>query len=126
LPLSQCGELRSEALSEFLQDVNLDAIYSTDYTRTLSTARPTASAKNIEVDIYDALNLVALADHLIEVRQDALVVGHSNTTAVLAGLLSGKQLGDIDLRIYNHIYQVVICGDATTMILLHSSFECGE
>lgn len=121
-----CGERRSEALSEFLQDVNLDAIYSTDYTRTRNTAAPTAAAKNLDVEIYDASDLAAMAELLLAANQDILVVGHSNTTAVLAGLLVGKELGDIDLSIYDRIYQVVICGDVTNMNLLHSSFECGE
>lgn len=38
LPLSVCGEQRSQDLSIFLNDIHLDAVYSTDYTRTRNTA----------------------------------------------------------------------------------------
>ena len=39
-PLTKCGEQRSENLSTFLKDVELDAIYSTNYNRTKNTALP--------------------------------------------------------------------------------------
>ena len=57
-------------------------------------------------------------------RQDALVVGHSNTTGVLAGLLVGEELGGFDLDIYDRIYQVVIYKDTGRLHLLHSVFDC--
>ncbi len=89
LPLSQCGQQRSQALSFFLSDVQLEAIYSTNYNRTLTTAQPTAIAKDLEIQTYDASDLASLAQNLLSRKQNALVVGHSNTTGYLAGLLIG-------------------------------------
>lgn len=126
LPLSECGEKRSEALSVYLSDIHLDEIYSTDYTRTRNTAAPTAEEKSIETTIYSAADLKAFAKELLAKKQDALVVGHSNTTGVLAGILTDKNIGDIDLDIYDHIYQVVICGDNHQLNLFHSPFECNN
>jgi len=126
LPLSKCGEQRSHDLSNFLNNIHLDAVYCTDYTRTRGTALPTAIAKNIDVTLYDTHNLKSFSKHLLTNKQDALVVGHSYSTGVLAGLLTNETIGDIDLNIYNRIYQVVICGESRKLNLFNSSFKCIE
>ena len=124
LPLSTCGKQRSIALSSFLDDVHLDAIYSTNYTRTTNTAIPTADNKDIEITLYNGQDLDTFSNLLLDTKEDALVVGHSNTTGVLAGLLVNQVIGDIDLDIYDRIYQVVICGETRQLHLFHSSFKC--
>ena len=126
LPLSKCGELRSEALSEFLRGVHLDSVYSTDYNRTRSTAEPTSTSKSITTQIYSATNLEQFAQTLLELKQDALVVGHSNTTGFLAGILIGEEGEDIDLGTYDRIYQVVVSGNSARLHLFHSPFACEE
>lgn len=125
-PLSPCGEQRSENLSSFLKDVHLDVIYSTDYVRTKSTARPTANAKGLEIEQYDAQELKDFSQLLIDRQQDALVVGHSNTTGVLAGLLVGENRGAFDLDIYDRVYQVVVYKNKGRLHLLHVSMDCSE
>jgi len=123
-PLTQCGEQRSESLSNFLRDVNLDVIYSTDYIRTKNTARPTAQSKELEVSEYNPQDLDSFSKLLIASKQDALVVGHSNTTGVLAGLLVGKEIGAFDLDIYDRVYQVLIYNNSGELHLLHTAFDC--
>lgn len=123
-PLTSCGEQRSEHLSNFLSDVPLDAIYSTDYTRTKNTAQPTANAKKINIQEYDAQDLDNFARLLIDAKQDALIVGHSNTTGVLAGLLVGEQIGAFDESIYNRIYQVAIHKKCSRLHIFHTAFSC--
>lgn len=124
LPLSECGEQRSAALSNFLDDVHLDAVYSTDYTRTLNTALPSANDRDLNITLYNTQDLELIANMLLESRQNALVVGHSNTTGVLAGLLVNQEIGDINLDIYDRIYQVVISGESSQLQMFHSAFEC--
>jgi hypothetical protein len=63
---------------------------------------------------------------LLESKQDALVVGHSNTTGVLAGLLVGEEIGEFDLAIYNRVYQVVIYQNSSRLHLLHTAFDCND
>ena len=123
-PLTNCGEQRSKSLSDFLIDVDLDVVYSTDYNRTKNTALPTAVSKGLEVKKYNAQGLEGFSKLIMDRRQDALVVGHSNTTGVLAGLLVGEELGEFDLDIYDRIYQVVIYKDTGRLHLLHSVFDC--
>lgn len=125
-PLTPCGEERSKHLSTFLSSVRLDAVYSTDYIRTESTAEPTARAQGLKVQEYDGNDLEALAKLLTERKEDALVVGHSNTTGVLAGLLIGEEQPDIDLDVYNRVYQVVIHEKNSRLHLFHTAFDCND
>ena len=125
-PLTPCGEQRSESLSSFLSAVDLDVVYSTNYNRTKNTALPTASSKELEIEEYDPNKLKEFSNLLLESKQDALVVGHSNTTGVLAGLLVNEELGEFDLDIYNRVYQVVISNDSGRLHLLHTAFDCKE
>ena len=122
--LTPCGEQRSENLRNFLSDVELDVIYSTDYNRTQKTALPTAMSKGLEVKEYNDEELVDFSKLLIKRKQDALVVGHSNTTGVLAGLLVGEEIGEFDLGIYDRVYQVAIYKKRRRLHLLHTAFYC--
>lgn len=124
--LTQCGEQRSKALSNFFKEVNIDNIYSTNYNRTMNTARPTAASKALDIIEYNPQDLKTFSKLLIEKNKDALVVGHSNTTGVLAGLLTGEVIGAFDLDIYNRIYQVVINKKKGRLHLFHSSFVCAD
>ena len=123
-PLTQCGEERSESLALFFSNIEMDRIYSTDYIRTKNTALPTAKAKNLEIEIFDASKLEELLALIMERGEDVLIVGHSTTTPVLAGLLIGKEMGSINERIYNRIYQVTISDKKGKLNIFHTSFEC--
>ena len=125
-PLTPCGEQRSESLSHFLSDVPLDVIYSTDYNRTKKTALPTAMSKGLEIKEYNEEGLVDFCKLLVKRKQDVLVVGHSHTTGVLAGLLVGEEIGEFDLDIYDRIYQVVLRKKRGRLHLLHTAFTCNE
>ena len=122
--LSSCGELRVQALARILSDIRLDNIYSTPFERSLSTARPIAESKQLEIRIYDPSRLEEFSKLLLDMQQDALVVGHSNTTGVLSGLLAGKSEEAFDEGIYDRLYQVVISGKQSRLNLLHQSFYC--
>lgn len=124
--LTECGQKRAESIRLFFDSISLDKVYSTNFIRSKNTAQPTAASKNLDITLYDSNKLLELAKSLLEKKEDALVVGHSNTTAVLAGILVGEKLGDIDLDVYNQIYQVVICRKNGNLQLFHSAFECKE
>jgi broad specificity phosphatase PhoE len=124
--LSDCGAQRAEALAMILADAELEKIYSSDYERTLATARPIAEPLSLDIEIYDPVNLEELSRLLLERRQNALVVGHSNTTGVLAGMLTGGAREVFGEGIYDRIYQVVISGGEARLNLLHQAFRCGD
>ncbi len=124
--LTKCGQKRAESIRLFFDSISLDKVYSTNYIRTKNTAQPTAASKNLDITLYDSERLEDLAKRLIENHEDVLVVGHSNTTSVLAGLLVGEELRNIDLDVYDQIYQVVISRKSGKLQLFHSAFECSE
>ena len=125
-PLSQCGKQRSENLSNFLKDVDLDVIYSSYYIRTKNTALPTAMSKGLVVNEYNPQKLDDFSKSLIGNKQNALVVGHSNTTGVLAGLLVGEEIAPFDLDSYNRVYKVIIYKNSGQLHLLYTAFNCND
>jgi broad specificity phosphatase PhoE len=124
--LTECGLARAQSLAYFFDDIQLDAIYSTDYKRTLLTAKATAIAKKLETELYDPQKLQDFAKELIAQGENALIVGHSNTTGVLASFIAGIEdpsmiLTEAD---YNRIYKIVISEEGGIFYALYSSFEC--
>lgn len=122
--LSPCGESRAVALAEQLQSVNLEHVFSTAYNRTLSTARPVAASHSLEIETYDPSTLEEFSDQLLLLQQNALVVGHSNTTAVLAGLLSGEEGEAFDEDEYDRLYLVAVSDRQKQVNLLDQAFRC--
>ena len=123
-PLSTCGHQRAKFLDTYLDDFELDAIYSPNFKRTKSTANPTAISKSLSIHLYSPNDLEAFSNFLLNQKQDALVVGHSNTTAVLAGLLSNQKLEAFDESIYNRIYKVEVGENTVSFDLIISQFDC--
>ena len=73
---------------------------------------------------YDARKLEEFSKLLLRNKKDALVVGHSNTTGVLAGLLVNEDIGAFSEEIYNRIYQVVVFKNKRRLHVFHTSFSC--
>lgn len=86
--LSKIGQIRAMALAEALVDVELDKIYSTNYTRTQMTAIPTATSKKLEITPY-SLPAKLLAAKILKLhkQEKVLIVGHSNTIPELISAL---------------------------------------
>ncbi|MFC1688690.1 histidine phosphatase family protein [Pseudomonadota bacterium] len=122
--LSRCGALRAESIATVMSDAGLEKIYSTSYERTMATARPSAVALDLEIETYDPQELESFAQLLLARAQDALVIGHSNTTSVLAGLLAGVEQEPFDEALYDRLYQVSVADDQVRMVLLHQAFYC--
>jgi broad specificity phosphatase PhoE len=123
-PLTSCGELRAESLARILGEIKLEKIYSTSYQRTMSTALPTAEYHQLEVETYDPRKLGEFSSLLLDRKQSALVVGHSNTTGVLAGLLAGEEGEAFDEDIFDRLYQVVILAGQGHINILQQAFRC--
>jgi len=124
--LSPCGELRAESLAKMLSDVRLEKSYSTPFERTLGTALPSAEIQQLEIETYDPRKLEAFANLLLDRQQDVLVLGHSNTTPVLAGLLAGESAEAFAEDIFDRLYQVVISADQNRSNVLHQAFRCEQ
>jgi broad specificity phosphatase PhoE len=104
--LTTDGLLRANNVAAFLRDKSVTAIYSSDYKRTQETAAPTAALFMLPVRTYDPSALKAFADNLKNQTGRVLVVGHSNTTPVLANLLAGTSHPDLEEHQYDYLYIV--------------------
>jgi len=89
--LNQKGLGRAMHWAEILADVELNAIYSTDYNRTSMTAAPTSVKQNIDVQYYDP-GMLDIAQFKAEnLNNNVLIVGHSNTTPEFVNQLIDEQ-----------------------------------
>lgn len=115
--LSACGQAQAAALSTLLQHVQLPVLYHSGYQRTKQTAA--ASLKDgRQLQQYDAKDLAALAKALQSTGENALVVGHSNTTPQLATLLSKLAAPEMAEQDYGRIYQLTRAGTQWSLQVL--------
>ncbi|WP_281540356.1 SixA phosphatase family protein [Maribacter aestuarii] len=89
--LNQEGLGRAMHWAEILNDVDLDAIYSTDFNRTSMTAAPTSVKKNVDVQYYDPRTIDFEQFKTDNLNKKVLVVGHSNTTPDFVNKLIGEE-----------------------------------
>lgn len=109
------GEKRAQNWSEYFKDITIDAVYSTNYNRTIQTATPTALSKNLKVDTYDPSNMYDSVFQKNTKGKSVLVVGHSNTTPAFVNKILGENkyesLSDDDNAT---LFIVTIKGDDVT------------
>lgn len=107
--LTQQGHDRAKQLADLLDNVGLQAIYSSDYKRTKQSAAPTADELNLDITVYNPRQLADLATQLMARGETALIVGHSNTTPGMVNLVGGdaKPLTDKD---YGDVFIVKFTG----------------
>jgi phosphohistidine phosphatase SixA len=102
--LTETGKVRAEALAAFFSNKSVTHVYSTDYNRTLETATPVATIKNISIEYYDPRSLEALGTK-IKMLDHVLVVGHSNTTPQILSLMGGEDI-NIEESDYGVVYKL--------------------
>jgi len=89
--LNREGKLRALNWAYFFKEIPLEAIYSTNYIRTISTAQPIADDKNLPIIIYNPNELNIKIFMKENQGKLILVVGHSNTTPKLVNAILGDQ-----------------------------------
>ncbi|MGI9551571.1 MAG: SixA phosphatase family protein [Aurantibacter sp.] len=88
--LNQKGLGRAMHWAEILNEVPIDAIYSTDYMRTSMTASPTSVKRDVDVIYYDPGTIDIEQFKADNLNKNVLVVGHSNTTPEFTNQLIGE------------------------------------
>lgn len=107
--LTTLGHERAADLAKMLDDLPITAIYSSDYKRTKQTAAPSATAKNLEINIYNPGELEITAQEILKKHTNGvvLVVGHSNSTPNFVNILLGEnQIEPIDESDYDNLFIV--------------------
>lgn len=91
LELTEAGKARALRWAEVFKEVAFDHIYSTDTRRARSTAQPTATAQELEIEFYDAKNLFKEAFQKKTQGKLVLIVGHSNTNPEFVNKILGEE-----------------------------------
>jgi len=117
--LNSKGFKRAEAWKEVFSNISFDAIYSTDYTRTRLTAKPTADSKNLPILIYNPRDMYSKTFQNQTEGKTILVVGHSNTTNVFANKVLGfDKYEEIKDNNNSNLYILTIMNGNSSSILL--------
>jgi 2,3-bisphosphoglycerate-dependent phosphoglycerate mutase len=104
------GTERAKRLAALLKEVEVSAIYSTNYKRTKSTVTPIAEAKSVAIQDYKSLKETEL-DEMIKKHSGGTVViaGHSNTVPGIVNLLIGKEkYKNLDDSNYGSLFIVTV------------------
>lgn len=113
------GQERADKWSQILTKFGINAIYSTNYSRTLQTAKPTADDNNLTINTYHPFK-INMEEFLLETKgKNVLIVGHSNTTADFANKLIGKEVySEIEDDNNANLYIVTIIDENISHILI--------
>lgn len=115
--LSACGQAQAAALATLLGEVDLPLLYHSGFQRTQQTAA--ASLKEgRRLQPYNAGDLPRVAAEIVANGQNALIVGHSNTTPQLVTLISQLAAPAIAENDYGRIYQLSFVGGQWVLQLL--------
>ena len=110
--LTEAGVKRSENWAKTFKDIDFDLIYSSDYKRTLNTAKPIAESKNKEVKLFNTEELNDKDFQENTKNKTVLVVGHSNLNPEWVNYILGKkQYEDLDESVYGSLFIVTIHPD---------------
>ncbi|WP_430413178.1 SixA phosphatase family protein [Kordia sp.] len=117
--LTKKGNDRAAYWAEVFKNVKFDAVYSTNYNRTLETAMPIAKANELEIISYHPFK-IKMNKFLKETKgKTVLIVGHSNTTPSFANKLLNKEMFEsIEDDNNGNVYIVTVTGNVKTVQLL--------
>jgi len=113
------GLQRAQNWAKHFEDIKIDQIYSTDYTRTMQTAYDVAKQKNIVIKSYDPSDMYNDDFKNATKGKQVLVVGHSNTTPQFVNAIIGNEdYTDIPDDENGLLYIVRVTGDISKVELL--------
>ncbi|AEE49626.1 SixA phosphatase family protein [Haliscomenobacter hydrossis] len=113
--LAEEGKKRAAHLAEILKNTGIEAVYSTNYKRTMQTAEPLANAMKLSSTVYEPRD-ANFAEQLRKSGKKVLVVGHSNTVPELLNQLTGTKNYQPDDG-YGDLWVVTIQADQPATVL---------
>lgn len=107
--LSEKGKIRAENWNKIFSETKFDAVYSTDFIRTIQTVTPILNFRNLKPIIYNHKNIDIESFKSDTKNKTVLVVGHSNSTPDFVNkLINEKKYEKIDETVFGNIYIVSI------------------
>jgi len=121
--LNERGFQRAENWEKVLKHISFDAIYSTDYKRTLKTAAPIAEKSNLEIKLYNPSKVDFELFQLENTGKNVLIVGHSNSVPQFVnGLINQQKYQEMNDDEFSYLYIVTVKGKEITDLLLNFDF----
>ena len=116
--LNKKGQERVKIWTNYFENIDLDAVYSTQFKRTMQTAKTIAENKSLEIQNYDPLKMYDAVFQKETKEKKVLIVGHSNTTPSFVNKILGeKKYKNMNDRDNSTLYIVTIKGDEKTSII---------
>jgi len=107
--LSTVGFERARLYDNIFAEIKFDAIYSTDYKRTLQTVTPIAATQKIAIKLYDPKTLSIESFKKENGGKKVLIVGHSNSIPNFVNqIINQKIYSDIADATFGNLYIVVV------------------
>lgn len=117
--LTEAGLERAALWADFFSDKDLDAIYSTNTTRTIQTVIPTLDKTKLELNFYEAYR--AYSDEFMQATygKTVLMVGHQDSLIKLINKILGKKKYEkIPADVYGNLYKLIIEKDGSKSSLV--------
>lgn len=116
--LNKKGQERVKIWANYFENIDLNAVYSTQYNRTMQTAKPIAESKNLAIKNYDPVKIYDAVFQKETKGKKVLIVGHSNTTPSFVNKILGeKKYKKMNDRDNSSVYIVTIKGDEKINII---------
>ncbi len=108
--LTETGKARAGALVKLLGETKIDAVYTTNYKRTMATVQPLATAKGLSLLTYEPMKGEEM-DKILQKHAGATIVlcGHSNTTPWVANYFLGEDsISDFNDSDYDNLIVLTV------------------
>ncbi len=108
--LNASGLVRAQELAHVMEKSGLDAVYTSEFTRTQQTAAPAAAALGLTPVVISASDVAGLANHIRDNRngEKTLVVGHSDTVPKVIAAFGGPAV-NIPEDEFDNLYVLTLC-----------------
>ena len=113
------GRARAEALRALLSSQEIDALYATKYLRTISTLKPLADERKLEIRRYEGHDFSGIKQRLLQEHrgQTVVVAGHSNTLLPIIESFGAKRpVSDISDQEYDFLFKLTIDPEDKTSV----------
>ncbi len=107
--LSEAGLQRAQAWAAMLQDVPFEAVYSTNFNRTMQTAEPIANAIGKSITIYNHAGFSLQSLVAKYPGKNIFVMGHNNTVPALVNAIVGSAVyPNMAENEFGNLYKVTV------------------
>jgi broad specificity phosphatase PhoE len=118
--LSEKGLERAQEWKALFSEIKFDAVYSTDFNRTLQTIQPIVAGNNQLLKIYNPKMIDIEAFNKETHGKTILIVGHSNTIPnMINQIIKENKYTNIEENEFGNLYIVTLFENQIVSQLLH-------